>query len=126
MTFYPPNTGRGPFPPRYRQNFGPPPFGRQGGPMPGGPFRRQTPYFQQQNQMGNPYYSQGPFGNQGQSFFNQNQFGQQGPAAYYPNQQFGARGLTGNLSNLMGHVDTVKNGVNMLRQFGSLMTLFRS
>ncbi len=27
--FFPPNPGRGPFPPRYRQSFGPPNLGRQ-------------------------------------------------------------------------------------------------
>ncbi|MGN7116949.1 hypothetical protein [Lysinibacillus odysseyi] len=132
MTFYPPNPGRGPFPPGYRQNFGPPgypaPFGRQVSPNPVPQFRAQPPFYQQPYPMGrpgNPFFSPSPFGNQGQPFLNQNQFGMQDPNAYYPNQQFRGPGLSGHLNTLMGHVGTVTNGVNMLRQLGSLMTLFR-
>ena len=131
MTFYPPNPGGGPFPPRYRQNFEPPrPFGRQGYPPPP-PFRRQAPFNPQGNPMGgqgNPYFNPNPFGNQGQPFFGSDQFGMQDPAAYNPNQPFGAprsRGLGGQLNTLMGHMGTVTNGVNMLRQLGSIMTMFR-
>ena len=132
MTFYPPNPGGGPFPPRNRQNFGPPsPFGRQGNPYPPpAPFRRQAPFYPQGNPMGgqrNPFFNPRPFGNQGQPFFDQNPFGMQDPASYNPNQQFGAprRGVGDQLNTLMGHMGTVTNGVNMLRQLGSIMTLFR-
>jgi hypothetical protein len=133
MAFYPPNPGRGPFPPRYRQNVGPPgSFGRQGNPYPPpAPPRRQGNPFFYPNQMGgqgNPSFYPNQFGDQGQSFYNQNQFGMQNPAAYNPNQQFGGSGfgrLPGQLNRIMGHVGTVTNGVNMLRQLGSFMTLFR-
>ena len=147
MVFYTPNMGRGPFPPRARQNVGPAaPFGRPGNPS---PFGRQVPFFPQQNPIGgqgNPFYNPNQFGNQGPfyspnqfgnqgpfynpnqfgnqgSFFNPNQFGMQDPASYYPNQQFGGSRL-GGLNTLMGHVGTVTNGVNMLRQLGSLVNLF--
>lgn len=146
MVFYPPNPGRGAIPPRYRQNFVPPgPLGRQGSPYPSpAPLRRQGSRFLSPGQMGgqvDPSFYQNQFGNQGQSFlnrnqfgnpgqsfFNQNQFGAQDPAAYNPNQQFGGSGLgglPGQLNTIMGHVGTLTNGVNMLRQLGSIMTLFR-
>lgn len=125
MAFFPPNPGGGPFPPRYGQNFGPPgPFSRQGNPYPP-PFPPQSPIAGQ----GNPYFNPYSYGNQGQPFFNQNPYGMQGPGSFFPNQQPygtpGFGGMSGQLNTLMGHVGTVTNGVNMLRQLGSFMGMFR-
>ena len=80
MPFYPPNRRNRPFPPTYRQDFGP-------------------PYQSMQEQ---------PF--------------------YYPPQQppvsrFGR--LPANLNTIMGHAGRISNGVNMVRQMGSLIRFFR-
>ncbi|EON70501.1 hypothetical protein [Lysinibacillus sphaericus] len=77
MPFYPPNPGRRPLPPRYRQ-------GSNRG-------RQEQPFF-------------------------------------YPNQlpqasRFGR--LPDSINAIMGHAGTITNGVNMLRQMGSLLSLFK-
>ncbi|WP_341302557.1 hypothetical protein MHB44_09530 [Lysinibacillus sp. FSL H8-0500] len=76
MPFFQPEPRRRPYPPRYRQNFGP-------------------PYRARQMQ---PYIS--------------------------PNQPTQGR-LPDHVNTIMGHVGIITNGVNMLRQMGSLLSLFR-
>ncbi|WP_230875113.1 hypothetical protein [Lysinibacillus cavernae] len=47
---------------------------------------------------------------------------------YSPNQQMqGSRlgNLPDHLNTIMGHAGTITNGVNMLRQMGALLSLFR-
>lgn len=46
---------------------------------------------------------------------------------YPPNQQFQAPriGRLPDLNTIMGHAGTITNGVNMLRQMGALLSLFR-
>ena len=54
-------------------------------------------------------------------------FGQQQP--FYPFQQGPQQprtgGLSDNLNTMMGHVGTITNGINMMRQMGSILSIFR-
>ena len=55
--------------------------------------------------------------------------GRQDQRFFYPNQQppnvsrFGR--LPDHLNTIMGHAGTITNGVNMMRQVGSLLRMFR-
>lgn len=63
-----------------------------------------------------------------QGFRAPNQFRRQGQPFFYTNQQppqFRNGGLPNHLNTIMGHVGTITNGVNMMRQIGSIMSLFR-
>ncbi|MED4403362.1 hypothetical protein [Metabacillus fastidiosus] len=58
-----------------------------------------------------------PFRRQPGYLFSPNQ-NQQAPASKI-------QGLSGNLNKMMGHVGKVTNGVNMIRQIGSIISLFK-
>lgn len=61
-----------------------------------------------------------------QDFRTPQQFRRQGqPPFFYTNQQPPYGGLPNHLNTIMGHVGTITNGVNMMRQLGSFMSLFR-
>lgn len=63
-----------------------------------------------------------------QGFRTPDQFRRQRQPFLYPNQQlsqFRNGGLPNHLNTLMGHVGTITNGVNMMRQIGSIMSIFR-
>ncbi|MBU8790456.1 hypothetical protein KM885_06575 [Oceanobacillus caeni] len=98
MPFYPPNPGRRPFyPPNPRRRpFYPPTPGRR--PFPPGNIQRN--------------WRANRIERQPHPFLNPTQ-GQQAPTS----------GLQG-LQTVMGHVGNVTNGINMLRQMGSLMKFF--
>ena len=52
----------------------------------------------------------------------------QGQPQFNPNQQMpGSRqgSLSDNLNTMMGHVGTITNGINAMRQIGSIFSLFR-
>ena len=128
MPFFQPNPRRSPFPERYRQDFGPPNQGRREQPFfnPNQGRRERPFYYQNQGRQEQPYYYQNQ-GRQEQPYYYQNQ-GRQEQPYYYPDQQYqapGFGGLTNNLNTLMGHAGTITNGVNMFRQLGSIMSLFR-
>ena len=107
MTFFS-RQARMPMP---RQQFGgPPPMARQpfGYPMQNAFPQSRDPY--------PPFYPQSPNSNgQWQQPYN--------PYQQMPNQ--GNRGLSDNLNTIMGHVGTVTNGINAMRQVGSLLGMFR-
>ena len=111
MTYYSRENRRGFFQ-NPRQQFGYPPMSHQ-------QFGFPTPNsFPQQNYFYPP--------NQENSFgINQWQQQQQpfNPYQQIPNQQF--NGMPDNLNRIMGHVQTITNGINMVSQVGSLMSLFR-
>ena len=130
MPFFQPNPRRSPFPERNRQGYGPPNQGRREQPF----FnqyqgRREQSFFNQnRGRQEQPFFNQYQ-GRQEQPFYYQNQGFQEQPY-YYPDQQYpapglGGGGLTNNLNTLMGHAGTITNGVNMFRQLGSIMSLFR-
>ncbi|RPJ94924.1 hypothetical protein CW357_13130 [Rummeliibacillus sp. TYF005] len=64
-----------------------------------------------------------------QGFRTPDQFRGQRQPFFIPNQQqlpqFRSRELPNHLNTIMGHVGTITNGVNMMRQLGSIMSLFR-
>lgn len=94
----------------------PPPAGQQFGPPQMG---RQRMGFSGPNEFSRPrdsFYS--PYPNdprQGQQQFN--------PNSQAPGSRLG--GLTDNLNTMMGHVGTITNGVNTMRQVGAMLNLFR-
>ncbi|TLS37040.1 hypothetical protein [Pseudalkalibacillus caeni] len=51
----------------------------------------------------------------------------QGPNLWnqYGSQPEQKPGLTGNLSKMMSHVGTISNGINMMKQVGSMLSLFK-
>ena len=111
MTFFQQNSRRGP----YGAGFNPY-QGIQGQPYYYNDQFRQGPqnFFLNQGSWQQPnFYPNG--GWQGQPNLFENNFNQA--------QRFG--GLPGNLNTIMGHVGTVTNGVNMVRQLGAIMSLFR-
>lgn len=134
MPFFPTEPRRGPMPPVYRQQFGPP---NQMRPMYNRPQQRPgffQPYPQRQpmsNLNRQPFGFSGP--NQQQPFFDpyarqQRDFNQQGSfQQQQPQQQQPSRfgRLPDTINTLMGHAGTITNGVNVMRQFGSLLGLFR-
>lgn len=89
------------YPPDPRRRAYPPVY-RQGG-RPPIRMRRQD----------NAFFYPNHFNRQQQSFFNPYQ--QQDPFSRAPNH----------FNNIMGHVGTITNGVNMMRQVGSFLGLFR-
>lgn len=109
MPFYPPEARRGQFP-APRQRFGPPTQNS---------FNRRN----EANYYGNQFDPR-----QGQQMFNQFD-PRQGQQMFNPYQQqpqpsrFGM--VSDNLNTMMGHMGTVTNGINMMRQVGGLMSLFR-
>lgn len=111
MPFYRQNSRPGMFPPNGQQ-FGPPPqMGRQqmGMPRPNEFARPREAFY--------PQYPVNP--RQGQQQFNPNPQQQQ--------QQQGSRfsGLSNNLNTMMGHVGTITNGINTMRQVGAMLNLFK-
>ena len=117
MRFYPQDPRRGPASPLYRQRFGPP-----------NQMRRQA----------DPYY----YPNQFRRPENPNFYGEQFRRQYYPpNPNTGQDSPSNNPSaqprfsrlarlpdqfnTLMGHAGTIQNGLNTMRQIGSLLGMFR-
>lgn len=99
------------YPPRYRrdsfqmggQRFGPP------APQ---PFRGPNPFFASQQFRGpNNFYPQ------------QNQF--ESRPYFNPNEQPPYGRAPTDLNTMMGHVGTITNGINMMRQIGGVLGLFR-
>lgn len=110
MPFFGRNSRAGMFPPNGQQ-FGPPPqMGRQQMGMP------RSNEFARPREAFYPPYPVNP--RQGQQQFNP-----------YPQQQQqqGSRfsGLSDNLNTVMGHVGTLTNGINTMRQVGAMLNLFR-
>lgn len=106
MPFYPPRRGVGPMP---RQRFGVPSEG---------PFRRPNNFNNYPNQYQyNNYPDQYQYNNfrQEQPMFN----------PYQQSQNNGFGGLPDHINTVMGHMGTFTNGINMMRQVGALMSLFR-
>lgn len=120
MRFYPPNPRRGPAPPLYRQRFGP------------------------SNRMGrqeDSFYYPNRFRRRDDSYSYPYQYSRQPQPYYYPEQYMRYDSSVGNsserpqvsrfgrlpdhLNTLMGHAGTIQNGVNMMRQFSSLLGMFR-
>ncbi|WP_336046062.1 hypothetical protein [Solibacillus ferritrahens] len=95
------------FPPPAGQQFGPPQMGRQRNGVP-----RSNDFSRPRDSFYSPY-SFDP--RQGQQQFN--------PYSQAPSSRFG--GLSDNLNTMMGHVGTITNGVNMMRQVGAMFNLFR-
>lgn len=79
------------------------------------------PYFQ-------PNFRRGPYLPSNRQYFEPPFRGRMMQPSYYPNQQYQPSRL-GNLPNhlntIMGHAGTITNGVNMLRQMGAFLSLFR-
>lgn len=114
MTYYS-REGRMGFPPR--QQFGPPPM-----PM---PRQRFGPPRMPRQQFGSPmqYYPQW-----GDSFYPGNPYNYgpwQQQVNPYQQMQNPGNGRPNNMNTLMGHMGTITNGINMMRQFGSILSLFR-
>ncbi|MER2029593.1 MAG: hypothetical protein ABS903_10520 [Solibacillus sp.] len=112
MPFFGQNSRAGMFPPNGQQ-FGPPPqMGRQQMGMP------RSNEFARPREAFYPPYPVNPRQGQGQQQFNP--FPQQ-------QQQQGSRfsGLSDNLNTMMGHVGTLTNGINTMRQVGAMLNLFR-
>lgn len=109
MQFYPQNPRRG-APPIYGQNYGPPTPNQ---------FSRQDAPFYYPNQFARPndsvYYSNQFYPVQQQPYLNP----YQQPQA----SRFGR--LPGTINTIMGHAGTITSGINMMRQFGAIMRLFR-
>lgn len=79
------------------------------------------PYFQ-------PNARRGPYPPNNRQYFGPPFRGRMVQPYYSPNQQQqGSRlgNLPDHLNTIMGHAGTIKNGVNMLRQMGALLSLFR-
>lgn len=92
------------------QQFSPPPMARQpfGYPM-------QSPY-QPPRSANNPMYPQNPFRyRQGQQPF--------APYQQMPMQRPAER--PDHLNTIIGHMGTINNGLNMIKQVSSIMSLFR-
>ena len=111
MPFYGQNARAGMFPPNGQQ-FGPPPqMGRQqmGMPRPNEFARPREAFY--------PPYPVNPRQGQQQNNFYPPQ----------PQQQQGSRfsGLSDNLNTMMGHVGTITNGINTMRQVGAMLNLFK-
>ncbi|AWE07964.1 hypothetical protein DCE79_11440 [Lysinibacillus sp. 2017] len=98
MPFYPPAGRRGPYPIQ-RQRFGPPPPNAFSRPNNGAFYNGNQFDPRQDQQMFNPY--------------------QQQPQP----SRFGM--VSDNLNTMMGHMGTITNGINMMRQVGGIMSLFR-
>ena len=117
MPFFRQNPRTGMFPPNGQQ-FGPPPqMGRQQMGMPrANEFARPREAFY-------PPYPVNP--RQGQQQFNP--YPQQPQAQQPQQQQQGSRfsGLSDNLNTMMGHVGTITNGINTMRQVGAMLNLFK-
>ena len=110
MPFYRQNSRMGMFPPNGQQFSPSPQMGRQQMGMP------RSNEFARQREVFYPPYSVDQ--RQGQQQFN--------PYAQ-PQQQQGSRfsGLSDNLNTMMGHVGTITNGINTMRQVGAMLNLFR-
>ena len=111
MPFYGQNARAGMFAPNGQQ-FGPPPqMGRQqmGMPRPNEFARPREAFY--------PPYPVNPRQGQQQNNFYPPQ----------PQQQQGSRfsGLSDNLNTMMGHVGTITNGINTMRQVGAMLNLFK-
>jgi hypothetical protein len=64
---------------------------------------------------------------QNNAFFNPNNFNRREQSFFNPYQQqppFSER-APNHFNNIMGHVGTITKGVNMMRQVGSILSLFR-
>lgn len=108
--------------PFYGRNFRPgmfPPNGQQFGPQP--QIGRQQTGMPRSNEFARPreaFYPPYPVNpRQGQQQFN----------PYPQQQQQGSRfsGLSDNLNTVMGHVGTLTNGINTMRQVGAMLNLFK-
>lgn len=103
MPFYPPSNRRNPFQ-MTRQPYGYPAPNR---------FRGQNNFYPSPNQFrGQNQYTAPPNQFESTPYFNP-----------YEQPPYG-RAPT-NLNTMMGHVGTITNGINMMRQIGGLMSLFR-
>lgn len=138
MVFFLNEPRGGMMPPNYRQNFVPPNqmWGQPPqyyGPQQQTDFYMPEPQLQQIfNQPSNFYGPNQPHPNLNPFFMqqptmppmnqqNQNQFQQQ-----QPQQQQSPMGrFPDTFNTIMGHAGTIQNGVNMMRQLGSLLRLFR-
>ena len=130
MTFFS-NPNRGAYPPTYGQYGRPNPFRRQRN------FNVSPNSFQQQDYFGpvnpNSRWQQdfnspiNPSNWQQQPFSNPYDRQQQPFIDPYERQQqpFGRPSLMDGLNTLMGHAGTVTNGVNMMRQIGSILGFLR-
>ena len=95
------------YPPMGRQRYGPPQMSEQQfGPPRNNPFSRRQDYSSYP-------YPMDP--RQGQPQFN--------PYQQMPEPRQG--GLSNNLNTMMGHVGTITNGINAMRQLGSIFSIFR-
>lgn len=111
MLFFGQNSRVGMFPPNGQQ-FGPPPqMGRQQMGMP------RPNEFGRPREVFYPSYPVNPRQGQQQANFYTQQ----------PQQQQGSRfsGLSDNLNTVMGHVGTITNGINTMRQVGAMLNLFK-
>ncbi|WP_274310125.1 hypothetical protein [Solibacillus daqui] len=92
------------------QQFGPPPFARQ-------PFGYQMQNsFPPPRNSNYPIYPQNPYS-----------YGQ-GQQPFSPYQQMPMQGPTerpDHLNTILGHMGTINNGLNMIKQFSSIMSIFR-
>lgn len=95
MLFNPPDPRRRPYPPVYRQGGRPPNRMRRQNDA----FFYPNQFIRHQKSFSNPYQQQRPF-----SRFER---------------------MPSHFNNIMGHVGTITKGVNMMRQFGSILSLFR-
>lgn len=105
MQFYRQEMGMGGFP-TTGQRFGPPQMSQQQIGLPrANEFSRPREF----------YYAPYPFDpRQGQQF-----------NPYFQGPGSRNRGLSDNLNTMMGHMGTITNGINMMRQVGVIMSLFR-
>ena len=131
--YYRQDVRRGMFPSARQQRFGPPQMSNQSyGPPRPNPFSRLRDafYSSQGQQQFNPY-QQGPNPRQWQQQYNPYQQAPDPRQWQQPNDPFqqapgpGSGSLSDNLNTMMGHVGTITNGINMMRQVGSIFSLFR-
>ena len=111
MPFYRQNARTGMFQPNGQQ-FGPPPqMGRQQMGMP-----RPNEFARPREAFYPPYPVNARQGQQQANFY-----------PPQPQQQQGSRfsGLSDNLNTMMGHVGTITNGINTMRQVGAMLNLFK-
>lgn len=123
MPIFGQNPRAGMFPPNGQQ-FGPAPqMGRQQMGMP------RSNEFARPREAFYPPYPVNPRQGQGQQQFNPYPQQQQQQFNPFPQQQQqqGSRfsGLSDNLNTMMGHVGTLTNGINTMRQVGAMLNLFR-
>lgn len=111
MPFFQQNPRRGP----YRQGFGP---ANQG--------QRRPNFYANSGRPAQPFFTSNQ-GRQEPPFFSPNGNWQGQPNMYQnnPYQPPGLGALPDHLNTIMGHAGTVTNGLNMVRQLGSFMSLFR-